>query len=70
MIPAEYVKGYLNIIPHIVTLYNFILDRQEYPEKWAQGLRIAIPKGDDDIRPITIEPIFGRFVEILIEKRL
>ena len=34
----------------------------------AQGLRIAILKGEDDIHPITIEPIFGKIFEITVGK--
>ena len=30
---------------------------QEYPNQWAEGVRVAIPKsGGTDIRPITITP--------------
>jgi hypothetical protein len=71
MIPAECVKICAEtIVPHLQMLYNYILSMETYPEKWAQGLRIAIPKGVDDIRPITIEPIFGKIFEIIVEKRL
>ena len=71
LIPAEIVKlSSEALIPHLEILYNFILAKEVYPSKWAEGLRIAIPKGDNDIRPITIEPIFGKIFEIILEKRL
>ena len=41
----------------------------EYPESWAEGLRVAICKGGDSIRPITIEPIFGKIFEIFLTTR-
>ena len=41
---------------------------ETYIEKWVQGFRNAIPKGSDDIRPITIEPIFGKIFKIIVAK--
>ena len=71
LIPAECVKASIHVIKsHLEILYNYILCSGMYPEEWAAGLRVAIPKGNDDIRPITIEPIFGKIFEIIMEQRL
>jgi hypothetical protein len=44
-IPAEYIK---NLQEHhtdfITTLFNYIIEKRTYPDKWAEGLRIPIPK--------------------------
>jgi hypothetical protein len=71
MIPAEFVKMNINQIKsHLTILYNYILSKGIYPAKWAEGLRVAIPKDGGDIRPITIEPVFGKIFEIIIDNRL
>ena len=50
MITAECVNIYSQeIVPHLQVLYNYILSMETYPEKWTQGLCIAIPKREDDI---------------------
>jgi hypothetical protein len=71
MIPAEFVKYNIDHLKvNLQLLYNYILSKGEYPEKWAEGLRVAIPKDGGDIRPITIEPIFGKILETIIDNRL
>jgi hypothetical protein len=71
LIPAEFIKFNVELIKHdLVILYNYILSKGEYPDEWAQGLRVAIPKGQGDMRPITIEPIFGKVLETIVDNRL
>ena len=36
---------------------------------WVQGLWVAIPKGGKDIRPITIEPVFAKVFETILDNR-
>ena len=56
------------VSPHLTHLYNFILDKAEYPDQWAEGLRMAIPKdGGRDIRPITITPLLGKVLESILD---
>ena len=70
-IPSQCIKGARDIlVHHLCTLYNYILCKGQYPNEWAYGLRVAIPKGKDDIRPITIEPMFGKLFESIVDKRL
>jgi exonuclease III len=71
LIPAECVKAGIHVIKtHLEVLYNYILTNGVYPGEWSAGLRVAIPKGTDDIRPITIVPIFGKNFELILEQRL
>ena len=41
-----------------------------YPDSWSEGLRVALPKGGGDVRPITIVPIFAKIFEIVLDNRL
>ena len=41
-----------------------------YPSTWGEGLRVAIPKGEGDIRPITIERIFPKILETVLDQRI
>jgi hypothetical protein len=71
LIPAEFIKyNSHHVKNHLMVLYNYILTKGEYPNKWAEGLRVAIPKGESEIRPITIEPVFGKILETAIDNRL
>ena len=70
-IPAEFIKCSIETIKYdLQTLYNYILASGIYPDKWCEGLRVAIPKGENDIRPITIEPIFGKILETIFDNRI
>ena len=70
-IKAECIKDNINFFKkHLQVLFNYILNLEDYPVTWAEGLRIAIPKGEGDIRPITIEPIFGKIFETIIDMHL
>jgi exonuclease III len=70
-IPVEYVKASIDIIKDDLTsLFNYILSKEVYPYSWCEGLRVAIPKGDSDIRPITIEPVFSKVFETIIDNRI
>jgi exonuclease III len=71
MIPAELVKYNIDHIKSdLLLLYNYVLNTGDYPATWAEGLRVALPKDGGDIRPITIEPIFGKILETIIDNRL
>ena len=51
---------------------GLVISKQKgtYPVRWEEGLRIAILMVGDNIRPITIEPIFENIFEIVMDKRL
>ena len=70
-IPVEFIKESIEIIKYdLVDLYNYVLSCEKYPDAWGQGLRVAIPKGNKDIRPITIEPIFAKVFETILDNRI
>ena len=70
-IPVEFIKESIEIIKYDLTeLFNYVLSQQKYPDRWGHGLRIAIPKGPQDIRPITIEPIFAKIFETVLDNRI
>jgi hypothetical protein len=70
-IASDFVKSTCDtIVNHLGVLFNYILEKGVYPDSWARGLRIPIPKGDSDIRPITIEPIFGKIFQTILDRRL
>jgi hypothetical protein len=65
-IPAECIKLCSHkIVNDLELLYNYVLAEGIYPDKWCEG-----PRTDGEFRPITIEPIFGTFFEIIIDQRL
>ena len=69
--PIEYVKCTIDVIKEDLTcLFNHILQQGEYPDKWGEGLRVVIPKGANDIRPITIEPLFAKIFETVLDNRI
>ena len=54
-IPGGYVKACKDhIAHHMQCILNYMLDKRVFPGDWALGLCVAIPKGPNDIQPITI----------------
>ena len=48
--PVEFVKSSISEIKtDLVTLFNYVLSKEEYPNCWCESLRIAIPKGGFNI---------------------
>ena len=71
-LPAEIlILNKKTLSPHLAHLYNYILGKAEYPQQWAEGLRMALPKdGGKDIRPITITPLLGKALESIFDTRM
>ena len=70
-VPVEMIKSIIDIIKYdLQNLFNKILEKQCYPDSWGEGLRVVIPKGKDDIRPITIENIFPKIFETILDSRI
>ena len=75
-IPAEFVKhckNRLSVELHI--MFNYILEKHEFPESWAEGLKSAIFKSGlrnkpSNYRGITILGIFAKIFEKLVSNRL
>ena len=51
-------------------LFNYILKKGKYPSSWGEGLRVTIPKGQNDIRSITIETLLPKIFESILDARL
>jgi hypothetical protein len=63
------------IIPTLNVLFNSILDRGEWPEKWATGLISPVHKKNslnlpDNYRKITVMPVIGKLFESILNARL
>ena len=70
-VPIEFVKETIDIVKDdLVLLFNYILASEKYPTKWCEGLRVAIPKSSTEVRPITIEPIFAKIFETILDYRV
>lgn len=59
----------------ISDMFNYILEKKDLPDIWTTGIRSAIhktgPKLDtNNYRGVTIFPIFEKFFEISVQKRL
>jgi exonuclease III len=71
-LPAEMlIYGKDIMCNHLAHVYNYIIDQEEYPKCWAEGLRVAIPKDNTgDVRPITVTNLMGKLFESIIDKRM
>ena len=70
-IPVEFIKEHIDIIKHdLQHLFNYVLSCEKYPDEWDQGLLVAIPKRNNEIQPITIEPIFPKIFETILDNRI
>ena len=74
-IPAEFIKYNKDILTRdIATILNYILEREEFPETWSEGIRSSIFKGGDNLdtnnyRGITVLPVFEKIFEIIVQRR-
>ena len=75
-IPAEFVKCCKHsLLPDLHQMFNFILEKREFPQSWAEGLKSAVYKSGirnnpNNYRGITILGIFAKIFEILVSNRL
>ena len=74
-IPSEFIKACQgNLIPDLIILYNYLLEKKEFPTAWAEGLKSAVHKSGcrntpNNYRGITILGMFAKIFEILINNR-
>ena len=75
-IPAEFIKCCKHsLLPDLHHMFNFILEKREFPKSWAEGLKSAVYKSGirnnpNNYRGITILGIFAKIFEILVSNRL
>ena len=62
-VPAEFIKSCKSVIADDITdVFNYIIEKKEFPDLWTEGIRSAAHKGGteklvDNYRGITILPI-------------
>ena len=75
-IPAEFIKACKEVLANdLVDIFNYIIEKRDFPDRWTQGIRSAVHKGGskrsvNDFRGITILPVMEKVFEIMIYKRL
>ena len=76
MIPAEFIKhNKCAIMGNLCMVLNYIIEQEEFPESWAEGVRTSIHKSGAisdpcNHRGITVLPIFEKVFEIIVQRRL
>ena len=75
-IPPEFVKICKSeLLEDITQLFNYIIEKREFPESWAEGVKSAIfKKGNrllaSNYRGVTVPKIFEKIFEIAVYNRL
>ena len=75
-IPAEFLKYCKDVLlDDIQYLFNYIIDNQNFPELWAEGLRTPVYKNGDQYQPenyhgVTVLSILENVFEIAVCNRL
>ena len=75
-LPAEVLKSQVHVLSSpICMMFNFMLDKGEFPSDWIKGLTIPVHKGGDRKKPenyrrITILPLLGKLFETIVNVRL
>ena len=74
-ITADFIKYCPeNLIHELVNLFNYIIEKREYPDEWVIGARVPVPKVNkaykvEQYRQITILPVFTKIFESVICNR-
>ena len=74
-IPAEFIKFCKNsLLSDLHQMFNYILEKREFPMSWAEGLKSAVYKSGirnnpNNYRGITVLGIFAKIFEILVSNR-
>ena len=74
-IPAEFIKHNKDIVARdICTVLNHILEREDFPEIWSEGIRSSVFKAGDKLdtnnyRGITVLSVFAKIFEIIVQRR-
>lgn len=69
---VKYCKEYL--IEDLTDIFNYIIENRKYPDIWAQGMRVPIPKPGNKLdvnnfRGITVLSVMTKIFEIIVNKR-
>ena len=75
-LPAKIIKAGIDFLtPILTTIFNYILERREFPKIWCEGLRLALFKAGDRLDPacyrgLTILPTCEKIFEVGFNKRV
>ena len=69
------LRGNNTVVSAITLLFNFVLDREVWPERWGSGVIFPLFKGGSRLdpsnyRPITLLSAMGKLFGIIIDNRL
>ena len=73
-IPAEFIKHCKGILSGTITeVFSYVVEKRDFPECWAEGLRSAIHQSEryevpENYRGITILPVLEKVFEIAVYK--
>ena len=76
VIPADFLKYCEDVLlDDIQYSFNYIIDNQNFPETWAEGLRTPVYKNGDQYQPenyrgVTVQSILEKVFEIAVCNRL
>ena len=65
-IPPEFYKTLGEILNYpLLTLFNYVLTKQEYPQRWAEGINTLIHKkgsilNPDNYRRLTVQSVLAK----------
>ena len=75
-IPPDFLKASKSSISEdLCNIFNYIIEKRDFPSDWTVGLRSAIHKAGVksstlNYRGITVLPMFEKLFEILVQKRI
>ena len=75
-LPSELIKECKDSLPFdLCALFNYMIEKREFPDIWAEGIRSAVYKSGAKLDPtnyrgITVLPAFSKMFEITIHDRL
>ena len=69
------LRGENSVIDALTLLFNFVLEREVWPERWSTGIIFPLHKHDSRLqpgnyRPITVMSVIGKIFGIIINTRL
>ena len=69
------MRGDNTVITSLCLLFNFVLDREVWPERWGTGVIFPLHKADSrldpsNFRPITLLSVVGKLFGIIVNSRV
>ena len=69
------MRGDNTVIASLCLLFNFVLDREVWPERWGTGVIFPLHKADSrldpsNFRPITLLSVVGKLFGIIVNNRV